>query len=166
MKVYGKGKGDEKMLKKQKTDKNSRILFIYLAVSLFLFVFSRIYSCFSHGISSPWMTFLFAWPLILGGLPSALRFFGFFPKQSGNGVRIPLPGSGKAGRSGKKTDTGLSEAGLELYRYGIAAVSVGSLLQGIMEIAGTDSAYPGYLLLAGAVMLAAGILLYAVRGKK
>lgn len=154
------------MLKKKMADKNSRILLIYLILSLFLFVFSRIYSCFSHGISSPWMIFLFAWPLILGGIPSALRFFGFIPGPPGQGACISLPGIGKAGRNGKRADIELSEAGRELYRYGIAALSVGSLLQGIMEIAGTDSAYPGYLLLAGAVMLAAGILLYAVRIKK
>lgn len=164
--LCGRIRGDERMLKNIMADKNSRILFRYLAVSLFLILVSRIYSFFAHGVSSPWMTFLFAWPLFLGGIPSLLRISGILPSDGSRHIRLPVPGLRKAGWGAGGADAFFSAAGEDLYRFGIAAVTVGSLLQGIMEIAGTDSAYPGYLLAAGTVMLTAGVLFYIVRIKE
>lgn len=107
----------------------------YLGIAVFCAVFSRIYGHFSHEIRSPWMTWLFLWPLAGGYLPALLQAVGVLPVFSG-----------------WKTD---------LYRFGIAAGATASLLKGILEIAGTDSLYPDLLLYAGGAMLAAGIVLYS-----
>ena len=40
--------------------------------SLFLVTFSLVYNMFSHGVHSPFMTFLFAWPLLLCALPAGI----------------------------------------------------------------------------------------------
>lgn len=39
---------------------------IYAGVTLFCAVFSIIYNIFAHGVHSPYMTWLFVWPLVLG----------------------------------------------------------------------------------------------------
>ncbi len=84
------------------------------------------------------MTYLFAWPLLLGALPS---FIGAL-----------FPGIRPMGRiSGN------------LYPAGVAALTVSSLLRGILEIAGTASVYQSALMVVGAVLLAAGILSYLLR---
>lgn len=39
---------------------------IYAGVTLFCAVFSIIYNIFAHGVHSPYMIWLFVWPLVLG----------------------------------------------------------------------------------------------------
>lgn len=112
----------------------------YLGTAVFCAVFSRIYGHFSHEIRSPWMTWLFLWPLAGGYLPALLQAVGILPVFSG-----------------WRTD---------LYRFGIAAGSTASLLKGILEIAGTDSFYPDLLLYAGIAMLAAGAILYVAEAAR
>ena len=144
-----------------KRDWKKRILIRYLVISAFCVVFSKIYHYFSHKITSPWMTFLFVWPLFLGALPAALRVRGCFPGFFYGGENDVQQNVGRDGR----TEAENGEKGwfrLELYRFGIAALTVSSLLTGILEIAGTDSDYPGFLRAAGAVMVAAGALLMIV----
>ncbi|MDO5133326.1 MAG: hypothetical protein Q4D81_10130 [Eubacteriales bacterium] len=190
-----------------------KILIRYLVISAFCGGLALIYNYFSHGITSPWMTFLFAWPLLLGALPAALRVRGFFPgilsgKESsgragpnrgnssagnftqGNPGRenssqadssqgnscAGNPSQGDPGRedsgrdgNGAREDEEKEEKGWfgpDLYRFGIAALTVASLLTGILEIAGTDSDYPGFLRMAGAGMLAAGALLMIVSRRR
>lgn len=48
-----------------------------------------------------------------------------------------------------------------LYHFGVATVTVSSLLRGILEIAGTSSRYQRFLMLLGLLELLAGVLLYA-----
>ena len=112
-----------------------RILIRYLAVSAFCLLFSTVYGVFSHGIHSPWMSFLAAWPLVLGAVPAAGRLM--INRRSGK----KMPGTC---------------VWTDIYRFGIAALTAASLLKGILEIAGTDSGYPGLLLCAGAAMLVIG----------
>ncbi len=111
---------------------------IYLAVSAFCVVFAWIYARFSHGVHSPFMTYLFAWPLLLGALPSLIGWL--FPRIRPMG-RI----------SGN------------LYPAGVAALTVSSLLRGILEIAGTASVYQSALTVVGSGFLAAGIAAYLLR---
>lgn len=121
----------------------SRLAVRYLAVSAFCLLFSVVYSLFSHGIHSPWMRWLAAWPFVLGAVPALI-------------LAARRPGSQTAGGYRVK-----EEIFKDIYRFGIAAVTVASLLKGILEIAGTDSLYPTVLLFAGAGMLlfgAAGLL--------
>lgn len=49
-----------------------------------------------------------------------------------------------------------------IYNSGVAALTVSSMLRGIMDIAGTGSVYQTWMLYAGAVMAAAGAVIFAV----
>ena len=126
------------------------VLIRYLVITLFCTVFSAVYHYYSHGIHSLWMRFLPLYPLLLGLVPSALTVAGALP---------PAPGTGEEGSVTR--DMYLRE----LYPFGIAAVTVASALKGILEIAGTDSSYPDYLLCAGVLMLVAGALTRVIQRK-
>ena len=108
---------------------------IYLIITIFCQVFFLIYDRFSHGVRSPYMTYLFLWPLLLGLVPGLL--FWCIPRIRRQG-RISA----------------------NLYHSGVAAVTVSSLLRGIFEIAGTGSKYQEWLMIAGGVMLLAGVWAY------
>jgi hypothetical protein len=105
--------------------------FIYAGVMLFCMAFSLIYNHFSHGVHSPYMTWLFAPPLVLGVLPGLVLW----------GVAKARP----------------CRFCLNSWNSGVAAITAGSCLRGIFEIAGTSSVYQGWLIAAGAVMLAAAV---------
>ncbi len=115
---------------------------LYIAVSVFLFVFSRVYYLYSHNVHSPYMTYAFAVPLALGALPC---FVTSFLKLKPGGAYIPV----------------------RLYHSGAAAVIVGCVLRGVFDIAGTSSVYQGYIMCAGVVMLVLGAVGYiaAVSGE-
>lgn len=49
-----------------------------------------------------------------------------------------------------------------IYNSGVAALTVSSMLRGIMDIAGTGSVYQVWMLYAGTVMPAAGAVIFAV----
>ena len=110
----------------------------YLAITVFCFIVSVIYGRFSHGIHSFWMKYLALWPFVFGFVPALLEAADLFP-------------FGKNRERGEK-----SEVFKDIYRFGIAAVTVSSFLKGVLEIAGTDSFYPSALLYAGGVMLLCG----------
>lgn len=122
------------------SDKNTRELrsFFITSVcsSVFCFIFYFIYNIFSHGVHSPFMTYLFAWPLLLCAVPAGICML----------VRsIPGP----------------SVLSSLLWGTGTAAVTVSSLLRGVFEIAGNSSVYQQYMMAAGLVFLLAGLTAYA-----
>lgn len=122
------------------SDKNTRELrsFFITSVcsSVFCFIFYFIYNIFSHGVHSPFMTYLFAWPLLLCAVPAGICML----------VRsIPGP----------------SVLSSLLWGTGTAAVTVSSLLRGVFEIAGNSSVYQQYMMAAGLVFLLAGLAAYA-----
>lgn len=130
----------------------------YVMIAAFCVVFAAVYGHFSHEIRSVWMSALFVWPLALGGLPALLQELGILP------VFEEKPAAPEAGPA---ADTGLRDHSLcmgniqaDLWRFGIAALTAAGLLKGILEIAGTDSIYPDFLLAGGGLMLAAGAVLY------
>lgn len=108
-------------------------------MTLFCLLFFLVYDRFSHGVRSPYMTWLFLWPLVLGLLPSLVM--GLFPQ-------IPRQ----------------KRLSADLYHPGVAAVTVSSLLRGVFEIAGTASDYQTWLMLFGGVLLACGAAAY-IMGK-
>ena len=108
---------------------------IYLGISFLCLITFIIYNQFSHGVTSPFMTFLFCWPLILGFIPYLLL------------AVIP-----KAEYPDRLT--------LNVYNSGVAALTVSSLLKGIFDIAGNASIYQHYLMIFGTIMLIAGIIIY------
>ena len=93
-------------------------------------LFAFIYAQFSHGVYSPFMTFMFAIPLV-GGLLPALGL------HLAKGRSLPR----------------LTRQGWAL---ALASLTVASCLRGIFEIAGTASPYLGvYLFLAAAFAMVA-----------
>ena len=85
----------------------------YFTAALFCALFGAVYELFSHSVFSYYMLYAFMIPLVGG----ALLFFlmGYFQ------WKIP----GKVSRS--------------LWQFGIAALTVGCLLQGVLEIYGTTN---------------------------
>ena len=126
------------------TEKRRRIAgtcLVYLLLTVFCALFGAVYESFSHGVFSYFMLYAFAFPLVLGGLPFFLMAFS----------RCPLPG----------------RAALNLYHSGIAALTVGSIFQGVLEIYGTTNRLIAVYWAAGALLTAGGILLYLpALGKK
>ena len=86
---------------------------------------------FSHGVSSPFMSYAFVFSLVLGVV--GFTVFG----------RLNL---------GNRT-------AFSLYNAGIATLTVGSILRGIIDIAGADTIYPAYYFLVGTAFVAIGGLM-------
>lgn len=115
---------------------NNKIRIIrYGCITLFCLVVFLVYNIFSHGVYSNYMTLLFAWPLILGFVPSLL--IALIPRLS--------------------EPSDLTKA---LYHSGLASVTVSSLLRGIFEIAGTSSIYQMPLMYVGIALMLAGVVVY------
>lgn len=141
------------------------VLIRYLVISAFCLLFYAVYSHFAHGIRSMWMTFLFAWPLILGGVPALLIGRGILSDTEEEAAKSRTNDQKKKEEEQGNLETlrqlwkngGMQK---DLYRFGIASVTAASLLKGTLEIAGTDSFYPGLLLCAGIFLLLAGAVFY------
>ena len=121
-------------MKKQTNNQAGHALAVYLGITVFCGIVFLIYDQFSHGVRSPYMTFLFGWPLVFGVLPALIRML----------AKLPDPDI-------------LSK---DIYNTGVAAMTFSSLLRGIFEIAGTASDYQTYLMGTGVILAAAGLLLY------
>ena len=100
------------------------------AVSAFCAVFAAVYEQFSHGVVSAYMVWAFALPLLLVAVPAAILAV--------------------SDRSAPEKWTRRFWCG------GTAALTVGSLLQGALEIYGTESRWMIVYLIAGAALLLAG----------
>lgn len=87
---------------------------IYFYVALFCVLFAAIYEYFSHGVYSNYMIYAFAIPLLFGS------FVMFGIKKFGCGLSLPT-------------------SALYLYHSGIAALTVGSIFTGVLEIYGTTN---------------------------
>jgi hypothetical protein len=105
---------------------------IYVFTALFCIAFNYIYSLFGHGVSSPFMSYAFVFSLVLGVV--GFTVFG----------RLNLD----------------NRIAYNLYNAGIATLTVGSILQGIIDIAGADTTYPVWYFLVGTVFVAIGGLVY------
>ena len=108
----------------------------WLIAALGCFVFARIYALFSHGVSSIFMTWMFLIPLIGGAGVYAL-------------LRIVAPSL-------------RNDAAACAYNCGLATLTVASTLQGIFEIAGTDSPYNEVMAVVGATLVVIAVVFCAV----
>ncbi len=109
----------------------------YVVVTIVCAIVAFVYSQFSHGVNSPHMTYLFAYPLIMGvsmGL-LAMIFAGHKPQ---------------------------SFLASHLYHTGVVALILSSILRGVFEIAGTSSIYENILLVIGAVLIGCGGISYMI----
>ena len=109
--------------------------FVYLLISLFCVLFGAIYEYFSHEVYSIYMIYAFVFPLAGGTLPFfALSLFGC--------RRLP----GRLPRN--------------LYNAGIATLTVGSVMEGVLEIFGTTNDMLQIYWFAGFGLAGTGLLLY------
>lgn len=120
-----------------KTKNVIKTAFVYLIITLFCAVIGAVYEKFSHEVYSYYMIYAFVIPLTLGAIP--LFALGLF---------------------GKKTPCRFS---LNAWNSGVAALTVGSIFKGALDIYGTTNrlliVYPivaGALLLAGIIAFFAG----------
>lgn len=114
-----------------------KIAFVYLIVSIFLALFGAVYEHFSFGVYSYFMLYAFAFPLVGGCLPSMIFLLC-------NKASSPPP------------------IALWLYRWGIATLSVGSIIRGVLEIYGTDNVLTGWYWYIGGGLCALGGILYVI----
>lgn len=117
----------------QKRDGRTNTLFFYLGIGAGAILLETVYARFSHGVASAAMNLLFLYPM-LGGI----LFFFAAKEQSGQ-------------------HPSLARASVLCYHSGIATLGTGSLLQGILEIAGTESTATPYFYLVGAAFTFVGL---------
>ncbi len=114
--------------------------FWHTLASILTAVFGAVYEYFSHGVYSYFMIYAFLIPLILGAFPSLC--FAFFKHKS------------------------ISSWTMRLYNCGIAALTVGSVFEGVLQIYGTTNRLIVFYPIVGAGLLAASLLIYAVQKHK
>lgn len=100
----------------------------YATIALFCAIFGFVYECFSHGVRSAFMIFAFAVPLAAAGFCFAIK-------------KLHRPAAGTITRNA------LGSA--------VAALTLGSLVRGALDIYGTYSPYVVIYLIAGAILAAA-----------
>ena len=117
----------------------------YLAASIVIAAAAAVYGLFSHGVSSYFMTYAFAVPLIAGALPHLTAALNM--------------ACGKGGWRLYEKISGVKGAQLAL----VVTLTAGSLLKGALDIYGTTNSlllvYPA----AAAVILAAAAVSAAKR---
>ena len=118
-----------------------RTAWIYLLVSLFCIFFGAVYEAFSHEVYSFYMIYAFVFPLAGGTLPFLFMSFGLRKKY-------PNPQA------------------CHLYHWGIATVTTGSIVQGVLEIYGTTNALAVIYWPVGGLLILAGIITFVLGGKK
>ena len=120
---------------------------VYLALSLMAAIVNYLYGFFGHGVHSGYMTWMFLYPLLGGAL--------FY-----NLIILIIPGVIRVY---------VYRLFFNTHNSGIAALSAGSLLKGILYAAGADSSYAAYLGAAGWILVAAGtimLLMIGIRNRK
>jgi len=123
------------------TDKNEKLLknfiLIYTFVTIFVALFGAIYECFSHGVYSYYMIYAFAYPLVMGVVPYMIIAF----TKTGQ-----MPG----------------KLSFNLYNSGIATLTIGSIVEGILKIYGTENAKTFIYWIVGIQLVLIGVLLYLI----
>ena len=113
---------------------------IYLGISVFVFIFGQIYEYFSHGVYSSYMMYAFLIPFIGLFIPSFLNNL-ILKRTVSDNVTLP-------------------------WKCGIATLSAGSIYKGILEIYGTSGTFEMVYLIIGSVLcIMAAIIQVGVNGK-
>ena len=112
------------------------VIMAYLLATVGCAIFGAVYELFSHEVWSCFMIGAFAFPLLLGAIPF------FLMQKRGK----PFPGRTA-----------------DLVHAGVAALTVGSILQGVLEIYGTSNPLTISCWLAGGTLTAAGWLLSFIK---
>ena len=100
-------------------------------------VFASVYEYFSHDVLSGYMLSAFVYPLVLGagGLLTTRL------------LKLPAPGA----------------LALSIHAWSIACLTVGSIMNGVFEIYGTESDYTKWYYVAGGLLFIASTAVYTGR---
>ena len=120
--------------------RSGRTAFIYLLLSAACIAVTNIYALFGHGVRSASMDTMFLYPLLMGAAPYLL-------------LSILLP------RIRRRRFLRLA---FNLYNSGVATLTVGAMLNGILEIAGTASAYQPLFMATGWIFAFIGFILFLI----
>ncbi len=113
----------------------AKIGFTYLLISVFCAFFGAVYEHFSHEVYSGYMIYAFAFPLVGGALPFlSMALF--------------------------KCPTLPDRIAFHLYNAGIASVTVGSIMEGVLAIYGTTNDLLKIYWYVGGTLIVGGIVLY------
>lgn len=105
-------------------------IIVWTIVSIVSFAFARIYNIFGHGVTSFYMNFMFLWPLICLVIYIVLAVVKSAPNRFSENI----------------------------LNAGTATFTVGSMIRGIFEIAGTSSDYEMYFFILGGVLAVTGVV--------
>lgn len=119
------------------TKKYCKIALIYLIISIFLVLFGAVYEHFSFGVYSYFMLYAFAFFLVGGALPALI--FALWGVTAS-----PWP------------------MAAWLYRGGIATLSIGSIIRGILDIYGTANGLIVLYWYVGGGLALVGAVLYII----
>ena len=126
--------------KKAGEDRHTAVIGAYLIAAAACALFGAVYEYFSHGVYSCFMLCAFAVPLLLGAAPFFLLW------KAGK----PFPGALSA----------------DLIHAGTAALTVGSVMRGALDIYGTTSPLLAIYWAAGVTLTAAGWLSALLRSRQ
>lgn len=132
-------KGVSATLSTSATENYKKIARNYLLIAAFCAVFALVYEYFSFGVYSGNMIFAFAYPLLGGSLPALLIHL----------LKAAVP----------------SQTVRWVYRCGIATLTVGSIIQGVLDIYGTTNALTLWYPVVGWAMAAGAVAAYLLRKK-
>lgn len=116
----------------------AKTAFVYILLAVFCALFGGIYEYFGHEVYSFFMIYAFAFPLAGGALPFFIIFW-------------------------SKAKIYPCAAARNLYHSGIATLTVGSILRGVLDIYGTTNSLVQYYFYAGIVLSIAGAFVYVLQ---
>lgn len=120
--------------------KVAKTAFTYLIISILCAFFGAVYEVFSHEVYSFYMIYAFAFPLLGGAFPFLMMHVWHWSKYPCIVSR-------------------------NLYHSGIAALTVGSIVRGILEIYGTTNHLSQLYWYAGMVFILTGGVIFWIQNK-
>lgn len=120
--------------------KSLKTALVYLCIAIFTAFAGAVYECFSHGVYSFRMIYAFAYPLVGGALPYIIISINNKPKPQGLSA--------------------------QLYHCGIATLTVGSIVKGVLEIYGTTNKLSAVYGTVGSALIITAVVVFALSKKK
>lgn len=114
-------------------------MLIYLLISMFCYIFGRVYEMFSHNVYSSYMMDAYIIPLILGFLVSLM--ISIFKLK-------------------------INRLSVNIYNAGVSTITVYSILRGVLEIYGTTNTLINIYLFIGVPLLIIGSIISIIESKR
>jgi len=111
----------------------SETAFIYLFISLLFILFGAVYEIYSHEVYSYYMIYAFVFPLVYGTLPFMVLSLEKIKKYPNAIAR-------------------------NLYHSGVATLTIGSTVRGVLDIYGTTNTLSDYYWYVGIVLIVIGVI--------